>query len=157
IDELTVDNAVIEWTAHVANKKAAWYNFTLAMDIAEVHDRKVEPARRRNSNVKGPDRRKLVIDPGPRTIHGRGTGGSTYQFDSGSFLGKPVYLGELKTDDAGRLIFLGGRGVSRSAYGARPYDFANNDGWHDDVSDGPVSARVWIDGREILVESAWIV
>ena len=29
-------------------------------------------------------------------------------------MGKPVYLGELRTDEAGRLIVLGGRGVSAS-------------------------------------------
>jgi hypothetical protein len=156
VGELTADNAVIDWTVHVANKKAAWYNFTLAMDIPEVRDPKVEPARRRNAAVKGADRQKLVIDPGPRSIHGRDTAGSTYHFDTGKFLGTPVYLGELRTDKAGRLVFLGGRGVSRSAYGARPYDFANNDGWHDDVSDGPVSARVWVGGREIPVEPAWV-
>jgi hypothetical protein len=157
VTELTADNATIEWTVHVANKKAAWYNFTLAMDDPAVYQPQVEPARRRNSNVMGADRPKLIIDPGPRSIHGQNTHGSTYRFDTGRFFGQPVYLGELRTDFQGRLIFLSGRGVSRSAYGAPPLDFANNDGWHDDISDGPVSARVWIDGRDIPVDSAWIV
>src|SRR5712691_6108843 len=69
----------------------------------------------------------------------------------GSFLGKKeVYLGEIRTDEAGRLIVLGGRGNSEwishpaiddlDAGWIRHY--ANNDGWHDDVSDGPVSATV---------------
>ncbi|MFT5682316.1 MAG: hypothetical protein ACI8RZ_003234 [Myxococcota bacterium] len=36
--------------------------------------------------------------------------------------------------------------------------FGNNDGWHDDTSDGPVSATVTlIGGRSIPVESAWVV
>jgi hypothetical protein len=157
VKELTVDDAVIDWKVHVANKKAAWYKFTLAMDIPEVNRPEVEPARRRNAQIAGEDRRQLEIDPGARTIHGRNTEGSTYHFDSGKFLGEGVSLGELRTDDAGRLIFLGGRGVSRSLYGARPYDFANNDGWYDDVSDGPVTARVWMDGVEIPVEPAWVV
>jgi hypothetical protein len=157
VAELTADNATIEWTVHVANKKAAWYNFTLAMDDPAVREPQVEQARRRNSNLQGADRQQLVIDPGPRSIHGRDTSGSTYHFNTGKFFGQPVYLGELRTDDAGRLIFLGGRGVSRSAFGGPPLDFANNDGWHDDVSDGPVSARVWIGEREIDVESAWVV
>ncbi|HYO65934.1 MAG TPA: LodA/GoxA family CTQ-dependent oxidase, partial [Archangium sp.] len=37
--------------------------------------------------------------------------------------------------------------------------FANNDGWHDDTSDGPVSARVVLKGStsELPVEPAWVV
>ncbi|MBN9692560.1 MAG: LodA/GoxA family CTQ-dependent oxidase [Verrucomicrobia bacterium] len=156
VAELTADQADIEWTVHVANKKAAWYEFTLAMDIPEVFNAEVQPAARRNARVQGSDRDKLVIDPGPRSIRGCGTAGAAYQFDTGRFFDLPVYLGEVRTDDAGRLIFLGGRGVSRSVYSAPPFDFANNDGWHDDVSDGPVTARVVIGGREIPVESAWV-
>lgn len=157
VGELNADNATFEWTVHVANKKSAWYKFTLAMDRPAVSDPRVEPAGRRNANLKGADRQQLIIDPGPRTIHGRETFGTAYQFDTGKFLGQSVYLGELRTDEAGRLLFLGGRGISRSAYAAQPFDFANNDGWHDDVSDGPVSAQVWIAEREIPVTSAWVV
>ncbi len=157
VKEITVDDAAIEWTVHVANKKAAWYNFTLAMDIEAVNDPEIEPARRRNSHIVGAERNKLVIDPGPRTILGRNTSGSSYHFDSGRFFDRQVYLGELRTDEAGRLIFLGGRGVSQSIYNAPPLDFANNDGWFDDISDGPVSAKVVMNGREIPVDSAWVV
>lgn len=157
VAELTAANAAIEWKVHVANKKAAWYNFTLAMDIDAVSAPQVEPARRRNSHIAGVDRQKLSIDPGPRTIHGRSTSGSAYYFDSGKFHDSTVYLGELQTDEEGRLIFLGGRGVSQSIHAAPPYDFANNDGWYDDIADGPVSAKVVIAGREIPVESAWVI
>jgi hypothetical protein len=85
--------------------------------------------------------------------------GSEYEFDSGEFFGIHVYLGELRTDDAGRLIFLGGRGVSASYKGAstKPTTFANNDTWHDDVSDGPVTAEVSVNGRPIPVDPAWVV
>ena len=38
---------------------------------------------------------------------------------------------------------LGGKGVSASIDGSPAITFANNEGWHDDVSDGPVTA----DGR----------
>ncbi|MBI3269645.1 MAG: hypothetical protein HYZ53_11535 [Planctomycetes bacterium] len=156
VAELTAENAEIEWTVHVANKKSAWYKFTLAMDRPAVHDSAVEPAGRRNSHLHGAERGQLVIDPGPRSIQGRDTQGAAYAFDTGKFLGTPVYLGELRTDGDGRLLFLGGRGVSRSAYGAPPLDFANNDGWHDDLADGPVSARVTFGGRKLPVESAWV-
>ena len=61
-----------------------------------------------------------------------------------------VYLGELRTDDAGRLVVLGGRGKSdavddqgmsiRDARWIKHY--ANNNDWYDDTSDGPVHATV---------------
>lgn len=160
VAELTADNADIRWTVHVANKKAAWYQFQLSMDIPEASSPSLTPTRLRNRKVQGDDRKKLTIDPGPREIAGRNKKGDEYKFDSGKFYDKTVYLGELQTDDAGRLIFLGGRGVS--SYYTEPVpnvhlDFANNDGWHDDVSDGPVTASVSIRGRAISVDPAWVV
>lgn len=156
VGELTPDNSVIEWTVHLANKKAAWYEFKLAMDIPEATVAGAPVSRRRNPQVTGADRQKLVIDPGPRSIHGRNTQGSVYWFDSGKFFDLSVPLGELRTDEAGRLLVLGGFGLSRSMAGQAPLDFANNDGWHDDTSDGPVEARVAIDGKLIPVMGAWV-
>jgi L-Lysine epsilon oxidase N-terminal/L-lysine epsilon oxidase C-terminal domain len=157
VAELTSESAEIEWTVHVANTKAAWYEFQLALDIPEAKFPDVRPSARRNAGVTGAARDELAIDPGPRTIAGPNVSGSDHQFDSGEFLGTPVYLGELRTDEAGRLIFLGGRGVSASSDGSRLRDFANNDNWHDDVSDGPVTARVVLDGKQLEVEPAWVV
>lgn len=159
VAELTSDAADIEWTVHVANKKAAWYQFQIALDIPEANagPPTVDPSLRRNAHVQGADREKLVIDPGPRTIRDPDKHGREYSFDTGAFFGKQVYLGELRTDDAGRLIFLGGHGASAS-YNHRPaVTFANNDGWHDDVSDGPVTATVRIDGNPIPCDPAWVV
>ena len=52
----------------------------------------------------------------------------------------------MKTDDSGRPIVLGGHGRSGSEKSGpgEPHisDYANNDGWYDDVSDGPVMARL---------------
>lgn len=155
VTELTSENAQIEWTARVANTKAAWYQFQLALDIPEA-----AAARRtelRNPKVTGADRASLVIDPGARTISGREVSGPAYRFDTGRFRGRPVYLGELRTDQAGRLLFLGGHGSS-AAYADQPITgFANNDGWHDDVCDGPVTARVTVDGRQLPVDPAWVL
>ncbi|MDQ2687494.1 MAG: LodA/GoxA family CTQ-dependent oxidase, partial [Armatimonadota bacterium] len=151
VQELTADDAQITWVAHVANKKAAWYNFELAMDIPEAKN-----CTRRNAAVT--DRTQLVIDPGGRSIAGKNQSGPNFQFDTGTFFGKAVSLGELRTDDAGRLLFLGGRGVSAPAQpGHTAYTFANNDGWHDDTADGPVSAQVTLNGQDIPVEPAWVV
>ena len=33
VAELNADNARIRWTVHVANRKSAWYNFELTLDI----------------------------------------------------------------------------------------------------------------------------
>jgi hypothetical protein len=155
VAELTADNARIEWTVHIANKKAAWYEFQVALDIPEANE--TAPSRRRNPQVTGPDRVKLIIDPGPRSIHGRSTQGDTYRFDDGKFFELTVPLGELRTDEEGRLLVFGGHGLSRSAVGQMPLDFANNNCWHDDISDGPVKAKVMIEGVEIPVEPAWVV
>ncbi len=158
VAELTSQHADVEWAVHVANEKAAWYEFQIALDIPEAADPDdAMPSKRRNAGVKGADRAKLVIDPGARTISGPNQSGAEYRFDSGSFFGKKVYLGELRTDGAGRLLFLGGRGVSASHDGTPATTFANNDKWHDDVSDGPVTATVAIDGRSVPVDPAWVV
>lgn len=169
VAELTADNADIHWTVHVVNQKAAWYQFQLALDIPEAASTSSlnpEPTLLRNATAveidgvkRIPTRGELTIDPGPRSIRGRNKSGNEYRFDTGKFFKKDVYLGELRTDELGHLIFLGGHGVSASFLGpdAKPTTFANNDGWHDDVSDGPVTAEISIKGRAIPVEPAWVV
>lgn len=157
VAELTTANAAITWSVHVANKKAAWYQFHIALDIPEATHADTLPAARRNAEFKGAVRSRLVIDPGSRQIAGAGVSGDAYRFDTGAICGRSVYLGELRTDDAGRLIFLGGRGVSDSFDGSIATDFANSNGWFDDTSDGPVTATVSIAGRAIPCEPAWVV
>jgi hypothetical protein len=152
VAELTDANARITWAVHLANKKAAWYNFEVALDIPEA-----VPAARRNAGFVGDRRQDLIIDPGERSIDGR-KGQAPVACDTGQFLDRVVYLGELQTDDDGRLIVLGGRGVSDTPMANNtPYTYANNDGWYDDVSDGPVSARVEVDGVPVPVDPAWVV
>lgn len=155
VRELTAADADIRWTVHVANRKAAWYQFQQAMDIPEASLPSAPPSYRRNASVMGAQRERLVIDPGPRSIRGRDQKGPA--FDTGEFYGTPVYLGELRTDEAGRLLFLGGFGEAASYNGAQAVTFANNDGWHDDTSDGPVTAEVTLNGRELPVDGAWVV
>lgn len=153
VAELTAANAEIRWTAHVANTKAAWYNFIVALDIPEAAG---VSAPRRNATVPGAARHKLAIDPGPRSVTGRDQ--RSTPFDTGKFFDVPVYLGELRTDAVGRLVFLGGRGVSASPFlGNGLTTFANNVGWYDDTSDGPVTATVKVDGRDIPVDPSWVV
>ena len=153
VKELTAEDASIEWTVEIANKKAAWYNFELAMDIPQAI-----PVRRRNANFVGKDRQQLAITPAPISIKGTKQQSKRYQFDDGKFLGEEIYLGELRTDEAGRLIFLGGRGVAKSPFpNNTAITFANNDGWYDDTSDGSVRATLIYKNQEIPVEPAWVV
>jgi hypothetical protein len=153
VAELTAANSEIVWTAHVANKKAAWYCFDAALDLPEAVNLQ---SPRRNAAIQGNDREQLIIDPGPRSVSGREQKSSP--FDTGKFFGESVYLGELQTDDQGRLLFIGGKGKSNSPLpGYTLVTFANNPGWHDDTSDGPVSATVKIGGRSIPVDPAWVV
>ncbi len=160
VRELTADEAKIEWTVHVANKKAAWYQFLAALDLPEAGSM---AAARRNPDVKGQDRKSLIIDPGPRAITGQNISGAQYRFDSGMFGSTSVSLGELRTDSRGRLLFFGGLGKAGSPGRTLVFDehnldsFNNASGWWDDTSDGPVKAKVTLQGRELEVEPAWVI
>lgn len=151
VRELTAEESQIEWKVQLANHKSAWYSFQLAQDIPEAAS--APPSTLRNPSVA--DRSNLSITPNPHTI--KGANAKPKAFDDGQFMGKKVYLGEIQTDEAGRLIVLGGHGVSASYDGSRAITFGNNEGWHDDISDGPVTAKVVLDGRELVVKPAWIV
>lgn len=150
VRELTAAEAQITWQVHLANHKSAWYQFQLAMDIPEVAQAPLTGLR--NATVS--DRKKLIIDGGPIQITGAQQQSDAF---TGVFMENPVYLGELHTDEAGRLIVLGGLGKSASYDGSKAITFANNEGWHDDTSDGPVTATVLLNGVELNVEPAWVI
>ncbi|MBU6245641.1 MAG: CTQ-dependent glycine oxidase GoxA [Actinomycetales bacterium] len=161
IGELTAADTDIEWSVHVANTKAAWYGFTNPLDNGELAPG--IPGQLRNQYfVADADReRMLVIDGGLTTISGRSTnsGGDGAQYAmAGTFYGTtPVGLGHLRTDDAGRLMVFPPDGVSGSPTGSPITSFADNDGWHDDWCDGPVTAVVRLsDGRTLEADSSWI-
>ena len=150
VRELTLGDAIITWYVHLVNQKAAWYQFQLALDIPEAAS--APPSLLRNASIT--NRWSLVIDPGRYGIRGINQNSPAMV---GQFMGSAVYLGELRTDEEGRLIVLGGRGASASYDGRPALRFANNDGWHDDVSDGPVTAEVVFEGRVLSVQPAWVI
>jgi L-Lysine epsilon oxidase N-terminal/L-lysine epsilon oxidase C-terminal domain len=161
VSELTADSADIVWTAHLANQKSQWYQFQMALDIPDAVGKSMP---RRNPLVKPEERGCLAIDPGPRSVSGKSiSGGDERLFNTGKFKETVVPLGEIRTDAAGRLLVLGGHGKSASPSGALIYDeknpdsFNNPDDWYDDISDGPVTAAVSINGRSIPVQHAWVV
>ncbi|MBH1933265.1 LodA/GoxA family CTQ-dependent oxidase [Streptomyces sp. AV19] len=158
VRELTQDDpdvSEIAWTVHLANKKAAWYQFHLALDIPDARRLKPEQYALRNFDVKHDDRHKLVIDPGPRTVFASRP--ATERFDTGKIMEQTVYLGEILTQADGRLLILGGMGASASYANQPVTTFANNDTWYDDTSDGPVTATVTVDGKQMVADPAWVV
>ncbi len=144
VKEITSADAQIRWTVHLANKKAAWREFQGQSDNT--------PQR----NAKEKHRNKLIIDPGARTLS---KPNSQALFDTGKFYETIIPLGEMRTDHEGRLFVLGGFGHSGSPKETKLTTYANNDGWYDDVSDGPVKASVKLKGSSTAVEASpsWVI
>ncbi|MBI1381808.1 MAG: hypothetical protein GC161_12060 [Planctomycetaceae bacterium] len=154
--EWTGADCDIEWTAHLANKKGAWFNFVGRFQFEDAAKHVL-----RNRHVQGslaPDERdSLIIDPGPHSISGHLAG--PVPLRGGRFLSKEVGLGELRTDELGRLLVLGGLGTSDTVTAKNPIThYANNDGWHDDTSDGPIRAVLSLpDGSKFEAKPAWVL
>jgi len=147
VRELTASEADITWRVSVANTKAAWYDFGTAYDIGGA-----APAPQRNAGTR---RDRLIVTPGTQTV--RGAAARPVALDGGRFFGQEVRLGELMTDGDGRLVVLPGHGKAYSHGKQELTNFAGNDGWVDDVCDGPVQATVRIGGRTLEAPPAWVL
>jgi hypothetical protein len=147
--------AAITWTVHLANKKASFHQFSGPSGETSP------PAPLRNATVT--DRRSLEIDFGARSISGRSH--AAVEFRPGGSVGYAEscpkkadgtavigYLGQLRTDAEGNLIVLAGQGLAGYQAATPPPlpTYANNDGWFDDASDGPVTATVTINDNGVL-------
>lgn len=160
--------ARIEWTVHLANKKATWYTFFV--NSGENGYTSDHPLRNAGITAAG-EREKLIIDPGPRTLAGPdrsaefsragAPAGYPVTFPPDDLEPCPIHtLGGLRTDAQGRLVVLGGHGRSGSRlHPPSIQDYANNDGWWDDTSDGPVTARVVLEGDAAAQEAvpSWVM
>ncbi|MGA3123825.1 MAG: LodA/GoxA family CTQ-dependent oxidase [Polyangiaceae bacterium] len=147
----------VEWTVHVANRKAAFFEFHGQQGATD--DFKANPLR--NAGVTGSDREvRLVIDPGQHVISGRNATPVPLSNSNPTNRAGIPDLGELRTDDAGRLRVIGGRGNTVQTAGDI-HNYVNNDGWFDDVSDGPIAAMVTVQGPSgdevIQAEGAWVI
>jgi hypothetical protein len=160
----------IEWTVHVANKKAAWFKFrglTGANDILNPPNFGYPPNSLRNPN--GP-RSQWVINPGPRTASAAGTtvefrkGGSSGSFpetwpgpfQKGNAPGIDL-LGAMRVEADFGLTVLGGFGNSGSVTNSDIINYANNPGWFDDACDGFVKARVVLADGSKKDAAAWVI
>lgn len=161
----------ISWTVHLASKKAAWYQYSelqgnLMYGPGNSYANQNIPFR--NKDVPSSKRQTLIVDPGPRTISGER---KSVEFDSANApAGYPVQyppstvkygtaiktLGDLRTNDKGQLIVLGGFG---NAGGDLPLtSYGGSSTWHDDISDGPVYCTVsFKDGQPDVNLTAWVV
>lgn len=107
----------------------------------------------------------MAIEPPTATISGANQVGSpieapfTTTGGGGSFTTN-VKLGQLRTDAEGRLIVLGGDGVSDAPPGT-PIggNYYKNPNWYDDVADGPVTATITLAPGEAPIAAeggAWV-
>jgi hypothetical protein len=164
IKEITSADAEIEWSVRVANTKAAWYGFNnpfnLGPDVPGI------PAKLRNQAIRSNAERekRLVIDSGVVGIKGRSVNRSVqaeqYKLE-GHFWRESirVSLGNLATDEAGRLIVIPADGVSAPVIPNNPIiDFTKNDAWYDDWCDGTVNASITLhNGKRVQALPAWVV
>jgi hypothetical protein len=142
----------IEWTVELANRKASGAR----RGLTTVPNSAGRRPPLRNGDVGGTERWRLEITPHPRRVAGVD---QRAVFDDGTFMGIPVALGEIRTDPQGRLLVLGGLGQAATHDAIKRIRAASdNDGWYDDLADGPVSARVTFkDGRVMQAAPAWAV
>jgi hypothetical protein len=144
-------NASVTWRVQLGNKKAEWYEFA-------GPDGETSPPTTPKRNPLVADRASLVITTTVEEI-----AGPNGQRPLVGFLGiagnQPVTLGEMRTENDGKLLVLGGSGEASSW--TKPIspiaDYVNNNGWHDTTSDGPVTARVVLDGVDLPVTPAWVI
>ncbi|MFD0857086.1 LodA/GoxA family CTQ-dependent oxidase, partial [Actinomadura adrarensis] len=142
----------IDWKVTLANKKAA-----------------AEAFGHEGLRNDGQDRQDLVITPTARTVTGPNQraefddGKVRFQKDGAVHEFTGIRLGEIRTDDQGCLLVLGGRGVSQCHPGVAEDELGafDNDCWYDDTSDGPVEATVTVrlpgGERRLTAERAWVI
>lgn len=165
------DIADIEWRVHLANRKASFFVFDgqRGADDFYVTRSQLSPSEKikegpdrtnlRNADIPAAQRAdRLEIDPGEKFIS-RAQPGPVELANTNSQI--PINsLGTLLLDATGRLIILGGYGQANSTdEPPRQIDeYASNDTWFDDASDGSVKARIRLaDGTIFDADASWIM
>lgn len=149
--EITAQDAKIAWSVELANSKGAAPKLVRPDPDTDIPP----PTPLRNGNIPAA---QLTIAPVFEPISGINQHSVATQ--NGKFLNKEVFLAELRTDSQGRLIVLGGRGTSASVPPNEALNnFANNPRWHDDASDGPVTAEITFPGQapRKVDASSWVI
>ncbi|MER9145615.1 LodA/GoxA family CTQ-dependent oxidase [Mesorhizobium sp. M0871] len=150
--KLPID-ATVEWSVVLANTKAA-------------AERPSVPPIKATRPVMAAGSEGMAIVSAKTTITGAGQSSAALGgvFETIGPTGQPfiveVKLGQLRTDDQGRLIVTGGDGISGAPAGmAVGPSFYNNEKWFDDVADGPVTAKVMLAGgaTQDAEGGAWVI
>jgi hypothetical protein len=143
VREINSDHATIKWTVLLANTKASAQvfppqdpPFPRNSDIGDEDERQRLLSLRREESITSDERGPRPLDD--FFLDADNTGGDEFR----------VHLGDLLTDEKGRLVVLGGYGKSFSPTGAGLFGTFNNDEWCDDTSDGIVTAEITLDGAE---------
>jgi hypothetical protein len=153
--------SAVKWTVHLANRKASFCNFSGQQGAEDKpYFNSFTPDMMRNPQVAGLQKRKqeLELDPGPKSIDA----GAATVVDlaiTEPKLAKIRTLGQLRSDPQGRLIVIGGLGFAEAFPNTKaPLNgYVNNRRWFDDVSDGPVTAELTVDGKARPIDdSAWV-
>jgi hypothetical protein len=176
----------IEWTVYLANKKASWFKFEQLTgsgtegDLGYNQNNANNPGNKNpnlpfnalRSNValgissdpntiNDPKRRQLILDPGPRTVSGPKAPAQEFKIASKGLQPFNVTtLGRILTDAECNLIVLAGDGCSGTTDLPPKIDrYANNSGWFDDVSDGPVTGVLVLeDGSKVPIGTpSWVL
>lgn len=160
VEEISETDAKITWSVHLRNTKAVGRVFAGVL--------KPDMPQRNGSWLRaGGSEEQLVLDPLVQSV-------SELQREKillcDRFMGRlfrpPLELGKLIYEDGtGRLLVLGGLGRAGTPDPERyelkddgPFDFANHDGWFDDVSDGIVTATVTLEeSRQLYVMPSWVI
>jgi hypothetical protein len=169
----------IEWTVYLANKKASWFQFEqltgsgmegdAGYNKNNANNTKVNPLRFNKAlgtsddpaTINDANRRQLILDPGPRTVSGANAPAQEFKIGPKGLQPFDITtLGRILTDADGNLIVLGGQGSSGTTdMPIQITAYANNNGWFDDVSDGPVTAALVLeDGSKVAIDApAWVI
>ena len=175
----------IEWTVYLANKKASWFEFEqltgsgMEGDLGYNQNNANNPGKnsklpfnalRSNvslgissdpSTINAANRKQLILDPGPRTVSGPKAAAQEFTIASKNLQPFNVTtLGRILTDADCNLIVLAGDGCSGTTDLPPKIDrYANNSGWFDDVSDGPVTGVLVLeDGSKVPIDTpSWVL
>lgn len=181
--EITLDYPdveYIEWTVHLANKKAEWYeyhelqgNLLYPQNSYKENGKRytdgVFPLRNKDKGkIKLEDRRVLILDTGSRSIviNKNSNKQAAYFTSNGEKIckknlaegkyGTPINtLGEIHTDEKGRLIIFGGHGHTCGEKDLAGY--GGGDTWYDDISDGSVVCKVTFKNGSTHEAKGWCI
>ena len=146
--------ASVRWEVRLVNMKTA---------VTRPDEPPIKPTRPEVLDAN----QSMIIDGGMQSISGSNATSAPFvgtfatQASDGTPFSTSVTLGELRTDADGRLLVLGGSGIS----GAPPNtplggSYYKNPGWYDDVADGPVSASIQLSAggpAQAAEGGAWVI